>query len=90
MENRVITDMFGKELKEGDSICFTLNMRKDQKPIVKARIANFIYGKTCDELGRYTDWIVIDCYVEIPAVNWARNEGKLIQKVSPDRVVKCY
>ena len=87
---RVIKDMFGHELKKGDSICFTLSMRKDQKPIVKARIGDFAYGKTCDNLGRYMDYIVIDCYVETPTIEWARREHKLIQKVSPDRVVKCY
>jgi len=90
MENRVITDMFGNELKVGDNICFTLSMRVDQKPIVKAKIGGFIYGKTCDNFGRYTNWIAIDCYVETSTVEWAREEGKLIQKVSPTRVVKCY
>ena len=87
---RPIKDMFGHELKEGDSICFTLSMRRDEKPIVKARVAALVYGKNCDDCGRYNDWIVIDCYVETSTVEWARREGKLIQKVSPDRVVKCH
>ena len=39
---RKIKDMFGNGLKKGDSICFTLSMRIDEKPIVKAKIGGFI------------------------------------------------
>lgn len=87
---RKICDAFGLELKVGDTVCFTLSMRKDQKPIVKAVIREFIYGKNADPgTGTYTDYLAID-FVESPAVEWARVEKKLIKKVSPDRVVKCY
>ena len=87
---RVIKDMFGKELKVGDSICFTLSIRKDQKPIVKARIGDFAFAKTCNKFGEYRDFIIIDCYVETTEVKWARKEDKLIEKVISSRVVKCY
>lgn len=80
---RVVTDMYGNELKVGDNVCFTISMRKDDKPIVKAKVGGFICGKT-------TDWIVIDEYVESSSVEWGRLENKLIKKVSTSRVVKCY
>lgn len=82
--------MFGIELKKGNSICFTLSMRIDEKPIVKAKIGGFIYGKVCNDAGQYTDWIIIVRYIETGTVEQARRENKLIQKVSPGRVVKCY
>lgn len=87
---RNIKDMFGNELKKGDNICFTFSMRKDEKPIVKAKIGGFIYGKVCNDSGQYTDWIIIDHYIETGTVEQARREKKLVQKVSPGRVVKCY
>lgn len=86
---RKITDMFGTELQVGDTVCFTLSMRIDQKPLVKAVIREFIYGKKPNDYGCYTDWLGID-YIETSVVEWARDEGKLIKKVSPDRVIKCY
>lgn len=80
-----LTDMFGIEVCVGDNICFTLSMRKDQKPIVKATVTGLLYGKTPDS----PNYFQIE-YVESPTVRWARLEHKLIQKVSCDRVVKCY
>ena len=76
-----ITDKYGLELHEGDTVCFTLSMRIDQKPIVKATIAGFLYGKT--------NWIVPE-YIEDSDVEWGRKEGKLPAKVASHRVVKCY
>ena len=88
--------MYGVELKCGDNICFTLSMRIDTKPLVKATITGFIYGKKPDNLGRYTDWIQVE-YVDAPhapdvqgTVEWAQREGKLVKKVIPYRVIKCY
>lgn len=86
---RKVCDAFGLELNVGDTVCFTLSMRIDQKPLVKAVIREFIYGKKPNEWGDYTDWLGID-YIENPAVDWARREKKLPNKVSPDRVIKCY
>ena len=76
-----IKDKFGLVLQEGDNVCFTISMRIDEKPIVKATIASFISGKKA--------WIVPE-YVESDDVDWAREEGKLPKKVAADRVVKCY
>ena len=94
-ETRVVTDMFGTELKKGDKICFCLNMRKDDKPLVKAVVGGFIYSKTPDWRGVYWDWIAIDHYETMPeekayVLEWAENEKKLVKKVMPSRVVKCY
>lgn len=86
---RVITDKFGTELNVGDNVCFTLNMRKDTKPIVKARICEIIIGKKANPDGVYTDWIVVD-YYDCLEVRWGALEKKLPKKVFPERVVKCY
>ena len=88
-EERLITDMFGNELHIGDNVCFTLNMRKDNKPIVRATITNISYGKKADCYGTFCDWLIVD-YTENHTTTWARMEDKLIQKVTPSRVVKCY
>ena len=75
-------DKFGTPLNIGDNICFTLNMRKDTKPMVKAKntdIKPFGEGYQCS------------CeYIESDDVAWARLEKKLPARVSADRVVKCY
>lgn len=77
------TDMYGEELKKGDSICFTISLRKDQKPLVKAVIAGF------DKDAR-NDWVIIGTYVDSPSVRQAESEKKLPAKVSSGRVIKCY
>lgn len=81
--------MVGHELKAGDTICFTLSMRIDQKPIVRATIKDFVFGKNQNYDGEYTDWIVPE-YIESSDVEWGRHECKLPKKISPHRVVKCY
>lgn len=86
---RTITDMFGNELHIGDTICFTLNMRIDNKPIVRATISDICYGKNADSRGMFCDWLIVD-YTDSPIIAWAKKESKLITKVSPARVVKCY
>lgn len=77
------TDMYGEELKKGDNICFTISLRKDQKPLVKAVIAGF--GKDARN-----DWVIIGSYVDSPSVRQAESEKKLPAKVSSGRVIKCY
>ena len=77
MENRKIKDMFGLELATGD------------KPMVKAVIKDIIAGQKENCYGEYTDWLVPE-FVESNTVEWARLEGKLISKVKPNRVIKCY
>lgn len=89
MEERIIHDAFGLPLHIGDTICFTLSMRIDQKPIVKAKIADICYGKKPDCDGVFWDWIVPE-YIESSDVSWATREKKLLKKVTPSRVVKCY
>ena len=84
MEKKIY-DKFGTELCVGDTICFTLSMRIDQKPIVRATITGFLYRKTPDGI----DYIQME-YIESSDVRWARLEKKLIKKVSSERVVKCY
>ena len=86
---RTITDMVGHELNVGDTICFTISMRIDQKPIVRATVKEFVFGKNQNGYGEYTDWIVPE-YIESPDVKWGERECKLPKKVSPARVVKCY
>lgn len=72
-------DLFGTELNIGDYICFTIKMRINQYPIVKAKIGSF-----------EKDFIIIDRYVDSSDVKWAEEENKLIKKVKINRVVKCY
>ena len=89
MEDRKIYDLFGLELNVGDTVCFTLSMRKDEKPIVKGKISEICYGKNPNEWGSYYDFIVID-YVQTDITEWAKREKKLPGKVLSTRVVKCY
>lgn len=94
-EPRIVTDMFGTELKRGDKVCFTLNMRKDNKPLVKAVVGDFVYCKTPDLRGVYGDWIAIDHYERMPEerayiLECAVKENKLVEKVMASRVIKCY
>lgn len=77
------TDMYGEKLKKGDSICFTISLRKDQKPLVKAVIAGF------DKDAR-NNWVIIGSYMDSPSVRQAESEKKLPAKISSRRVVKCY
>lgn len=86
---RPVKDMAEHELQVGDTVCFTLSMRKDQKPLVRARIKDFVYAKKPDYQGQYQDRIVPE-YIECPMVKWGRNEDKLPERVRPNRVVKCY
>lgn len=79
-----LKDMYGIEINVGDNVCFTLSMRKDTKPIVKAKVTGLIHGKTAG-----SNYLQIE-YVESHTVAWARLENKLLKKVSCDRVVKCY
>ena len=75
-------DKFGTEICVGDTICFTLNMRKDQKPIVRATIKEIVpFGY---------DLMAVCDYLNSSDVEWARKENKLPSKVSTHRVVKCY
>lgn len=75
-------DKFGIEVNVDDTICFTLNLRKDYKPIVKAVIS---------EVLPYGDSFMVVCdYIENGDVAQARREKKLPQMVSVERVVKCY
>ena len=78
-----VTDMFGNELKVGDTVCFTISMRIDQKPIVAATVGSF----NCT--GQRV-WIILGEYRKSPDVEWATKENKLIKKVLSSRVVKCY
>lgn len=78
--------MAGNELAVGDTICFTINMRKDQKPLVRAKVIELVCGKTQDG---NNDWAVVD-YIDSPAVEWGRHEKKLPKKIVAYRVVKCY
>lgn len=83
MEEKKTTDKFGTEVKVGDRVCFSLSMRKDQKPIVRATVTDIL---------RYNDdydWIVVE-YLDSSDVDWARRENKLPGKVINYRTVKCY
>lgn len=86
---RTITDKFGTELRVGDNICFTVSMRIDEKPIVKAKISEIRFGKNQNCNGEYSDWLLFEA-IDSPDADWAKREGKLPGKVSPKRVVKCY
>ena len=88
-EVRKVTDMAGNELAVGDTICFTISMRIDQKPLVRAKVVEVICGSKPDFSGHYNDWVVVD-YIESPAVAWGRTEKKLPKKIVAYRVVKCY
>lgn len=88
-ETRRITDHFGNELNIGDTICFTLTMRINQQPIVRATIKDICFAKKAGEDGTFADYIIPE-YIESHAVSWARREKKLIGKVIAHRVVKCY
>jgi hypothetical protein len=89
MEQRIITDKFGTELRVGDTVCFTISMRVDNKPLVRATISEIRYGKNQNLYGEYTDWLLCD-FTDCPEVQWAKREDKLPGKISPKRVVKCY
>lgn len=89
MENRKIKDMFGLELSKGDTICFILSMGKTDKPMVKATIKNIIVGQKENCYGEYTDWLVPE-FIENDTIERARLENKLVSKIKPNRVVKCY
>ena len=86
---RKIYDLFGLELNVGDKVCFTLSMRKDEKPLVKGKITEIKYGKTPNDWCGYNDYIVVD-YVQTATTEWAEREKKLPGKVLSTRVVKCY
>lgn len=88
-EVRKVTDMAGNELAVGDTICFTISMRIDNKPLVRAKVVEVICGKKPDFSGHYNDWLVVE-YIDSPAVAWGRTEKKLPKKISAHRVVKCY
>jgi hypothetical protein len=88
MERKVV-DKFGLELNAGDNVCFTLSMRKDSKPIVKAKVCEVKAGTKPNYDGVFTDWVVVE-YYDSPEAEWGKREGKLPKKVTPDRVVKCY
>lgn len=78
----MLKDKFGIEVNVDDTICFTLNLRKDYKPIVKAVISGVLpYGNS---------FMVVCEYIENEDVARARKENKLPQMVSVERVVKCY
>ena len=85
-----VYDAFGLEINIGDNVCFTLSMRKDQKPIVKGKITNFIFCEPNDLYGSNRVVYVEVEYVDSPIVEQAKREKKLISKVVSYRVVKCY
>ena len=90
-----IYDKFGNELQCGDNICFSVSMRKDQKPIVRVKIAGFITDKSGD------DWVLLGDPIPVADdlsprnsgnadYDWACHEGKMPKKVIAYRVIKCY
>ena len=87
MENNVAIDSFGRALKVGDYVCFTVSMRRDQKPIVRARIGE-ITPCTFDKIP--TAWLTFDELTESPEMQWALRENRLPSKILCKRVVKCY
>jgi len=83
MEEKKTADKFGTEVKIGDRVCFSLSMRKDQKPIVRATVTDILHYN--DDY----DWIVVE-YLDSSDIDWARREKKLPGKVINYRTVKCY
>ena len=85
------TDSVGNIIQKGDTICFTLNMRKDQKPLVRAVIKDLKHSTSqsggCPPV--LYDWCFVE-HIESPVVEWARKEKKLPRRVAADRVIKCY
>ena len=77
-----VVDMAGHELSVGDTICFTINMRKDDKPMVRATITEIVRSKE-------VDWAKVE-YIDSHSVRWGRTENKLPSKVVTYRVCKCY
>lgn len=80
-QNTTVKDKADHELKVGDTVCFTISMRIDSKPIVRATIKEIQRGKQ--------DWLVVE-YIDSHDVDWGRRENKLPARVKPSRVVKCY
>ena len=75
---RTIRDKFGNELNIGDAVCFVSNPGADwrqTKDIIRLTIDKFVFGRTKNKFGEYTDWLIFNDYD---------------LKVSPKRVVKCY
>ena len=89
MKERTIYDSFSLPLNVGDFVCFTLRMKDEQRPIVKAKIIEIHRGENRNTYGEYTDWIVPE-YVDSSDVQWAESEQRLPKKISPRRLVKCY
>ena len=90
-----VLDKFGNELECGDSICFSVSMRIDQKPIIRVKVAGFVTDKSGD------DWVLLGDPVPVAAdlppqnrgnadYDWACYEKKLPKKVIAHRVIKCY
>lgn len=91
MPESPFTDSVGNTIQKGDKICFTLNMRKDQKPLVRAVIKDLKHS-TRQSGGcppTQYDWCIVE-YIESAVVEWARKENKLPKQVAADRVIKCY
>jgi hypothetical protein len=89
-----VTDKFGTELKVGDTVCFTLSMRKDIKPIVRAKVTGVLADNPVKRAmglngSPIQNYVSVE-YIDSQDVEWARSENKLIQKVISSRVVKCY
>lgn len=72
-------DKYGDPVRPGDSVCFTLDMRRDRKPIVKANVSDILDGK----------WIVPEYNHSDTDVQWAEREGRLVRRVLASRTVKC-
>lgn len=75
-----MTDKYGNQLNIGDSICFSLQTDWRQTPmVVSAKIDGFS-----------NSYIILGEYRQDTDYNRAEKAGKLISKVSPNRVIKCY
>ena len=86
--NKVL-DKYGNELKAGDSVCFIHKHSMESQYIVKAIVAEvkpMKKDKDFPNLNENRGWVIIDKYVD----EHINNSPKAKNKVSADRVVKCY
>lgn len=78
----IAKDKFGTDVTIGDNICFVINLRKDTKPIVKAKVSDIIpFG---------SNYMAVCDYCECADTEWAKRENKLPEKIIISRAVKCY
>ena len=84
-----VLDKYGNELKAGDSVCFIHKHSMESQYIVKAIVAEvkpMKKDKDFPNLNENRGWVIIDKYVD----EHINNSPKAKNKVSADRVVKCY